>query len=140
MTEQTKSAPRRIKPEDIEAHVASEYYFTAAQGVVGVHAEVAAGDAEAGEQRPVQMLEINPQLRLVTFCVLVLRNGYTLVGSSACADEVGFDAEIGKQIARDDAIRKAWPIFGFLLVNQMALENALRDAETLSAQAQESVR
>lgn len=138
MTEQRP--PRSVKPEDIERHIVKEYYFTAAQGVIGVigvSAEVAAGEAEQGVERPVQLVEMHNRLRLVTLCVLVLGNGYTLVGSSACADEAGFDAETGKKIARQDAFAKAWPIFGFLLVNQMALEaNVAEIAQTAQAQAE----
>jgi hypothetical protein len=32
--------------------------------------------------------------------VLVLRNGFTVTGESACASPENFDAEIGRKIAR----------------------------------------
>ena len=56
-----------------------------------------------------------PQLEalgLLTFCVLVLRNGFTVTGESACASPENFNAEIGRRIARENAINKVWPLAG----------------------------
>lgn len=92
------TAPR-ITPTDIEENIASTHYFTAAQGVVG------AGLAHV----------VPPPLGLLTFCVLVLRNGFTVTGESACASPENFDAAIGQQIARKNAIDKVWPLMGYQL-------------------------
>ena len=54
-------------------------------------------------------------LKLLTFCVLVLRNGFTITGESACASPENFDAELGKKIARANAINKVWPLMGYAL-------------------------
>ena len=54
-------------------------------------------------------------LRLLTFCVLVLRNGFTVTGESACASPENFDAEIGRNIARQNAVSKVWPLMGYAL-------------------------
>lgn len=51
----------------------------------------------------------------VTVCCLTLKNGFTTVGSSACASPANFDAEIGKRIARFNAREKIWPLEGYLL-------------------------
>lgn len=92
------TAPR-ITPADIEENIASTSYFTAAQGVLG-----------AGAQHVVP-----PQLGLLTICVLVLRNGFTVTGESACASAENFDADIGRQIARKNAFEKIWPLMGYQL-------------------------
>ncbi|MBR8409814.1 Gp49 family protein [Burkholderia cenocepacia] len=97
-----KTAPR-ITPEDIEDVIAETHYFTATDGVYG--AAVVDG-VESGATAP---------LSLLTFCVLVLRNGFTVTGESACASPENFDAEIGRKIARQNAIAKVWPLEGYLL-------------------------
>lgn len=58
-------------------------------------------------------------LDLLTFCVLVLRNGFTVTGESACASPENFDAELGRKIARQNAVNKVWPLMGYAL--KMAL-------------------
>lgn len=51
----------------------------------------------------------------LTLCVLTLANGYTVTGESACASPANFDAEIGRNIARDNAKEKIWALEGYLL-------------------------
>ena len=86
------TAPR-VTPADIEHNIIYETYFTGAQG-----AKEADGD------------EGHESLALLTFCVLVLCNGFTVTGESACASPENFDAEIGQKIARENAIQKIWPL------------------------------
>ena len=59
-------------------------------------------------------------LNLLTFCVLVLRNGFTVTGESACASPENFDAEIGRKIARQNAVQKIWPLMGYELRTKLA--------------------
>ena len=59
-------------------------------------------------------------LELLTFCVLVLRNGFTVTGESACASPENFDAEIGRKIARQNAVAKIWPLMGYELRTKLA--------------------
>ncbi len=51
----------------------------------------------------------------LTVCVLVLRNGFTVVGKSAAASIENFDKEIGRKIARDNAREQIWQLEGYLL-------------------------
>ena len=97
-----KTAPR-ITPADIEANIAVEAYFTAADGVRG---------ATPGGLRTYVPDQSH---RLLTFCVLTLRNGFTVTGTSACASPENFDAEIGRKVARQDAVRQVWPLMGYQL-------------------------
>ena len=108
----------RVTPADIEANIASEHYFTAADGVVGafVNAQIAQGRGVY----PDEIGKIQTQLTLLTFCVLVLRNGFTVTGESACASPENFDAEIGRKIARQNAVQKIWPLMGYELRTQLA--------------------
>ena len=97
------SAAPRVTPADIEAEIASEHYFTAADGVIG----------ESGHDFDAR--HVAAPLKLLTFCVLVLRNGFTVTGESACASPENFDAEIGRRIARENAVAKLWTLLGFSL-------------------------
>lgn len=54
-------------------------------------------------------------LGTVTICCLVLDNGYSVRGESACVDPANYRQDIGEKLAHDDALRKLWPLFGFLL-------------------------
>lgn len=98
-----KTAPR-VTPADIEGSIAGEHYFTAASGV---DAGIVAGYKYPGP------------LDLLTFCVLVLRNGFTVTGESACASPENFDAEIGRRIARENAVQKIWPLMGYALKQRL---------------------
>lgn len=101
------TAPR-VTPQRIEEVIASEHYFTADQGAVHTSA--------------VNSVEVIPTyaLGLLTFCVLVLKNGFTVTGESACASPQNFDAELGRKIARQNAVNKIWPLEGYLLKQQLA--------------------
>ncbi len=102
------TAPR-ITPSDIEDNIKECHYFTALDGVDGHFRggpEAQACDGLA--------------LGSLTFCVLVLRNGFTVTGESACASPENFDAEIGRKIARENAINKVWPLMGYALRSRLA--------------------
>lgn len=102
----------RVTPADIEAKIASEHYFTAAHGVEGAMARLELHQRHPGETPA--------NLGLLTFCVIVLRNGFTVTGESACASPGNFNAEIGRHIARENAIAKVWPLMGYALREQLA--------------------
>jgi hypothetical protein len=99
------TAPR-ITPADIEANIDSEHYFTAKEG-------------QQGAARCFDGI-VPDALGLLTFCVLVLRNGFTVTGESACASPENFDAEIGRKIARANAVNKIWPLMGYALRSKLA--------------------
>ena len=96
----------RITPKDIEAVIAQETYFTASEGFLG-HAWANATDARA--------IKPPEHLDRVTICVLTLKNGYTIVGTSACASPENFDATIGRKIARQNATQQIWPLLAYAL-------------------------
>ena len=62
-------------------------------------------------------------LSLMTFCVLVLQNGFTVTGESACASPENFDAETGKSAARNNAVKKIWSLLGYSLREKLHLES-----------------
>lgn len=56
----------------------------------------------------------------MTVCCMTLRNGFTVTGESACASPENFDAEIGRKIARQNAIAKIWPLMGYELKTRLS--------------------
>ncbi len=114
-----KTAPR-VTPAALLAVIASEHYFTAAEGVTG--ADVAKVAMAANGQIANHIFDDCQEtaLHLLTICVLVLKNGFTVTGESACASPENFDAEIGRQIARQNAEQKIWPLEGYLLKEKLA--------------------
>jgi hypothetical protein len=65
---------------------------------------------------------------LLTICVLVLRNDFTVIGTSACASPANFNAEIGRRLARERAIDQIWPLLGYELRNQLFRAECLKQA------------
>ena len=98
------TAPR-VTATSIEACIKSEYCFTASG------ASFSAGFVHADDEGP---------LSLLTICVLVLKNGFTVVGMSACASPENFDADIGRRIARADAVNQVWLLEGYALKTRLA--------------------
>jgi hypothetical protein len=98
------TAPR-VTPADIEENIACVYYFTGREAIAGATYD---------------MLNYARAVDLLTFCVIVLRNGFTVTGESACASPENFDAEIGRKIARANAVQKIWPLMGYALKQQLS--------------------
>jgi hypothetical protein len=93
------NAPR-LTPKDIDNAIVAEYW---------VRASDAFKDAPG-----------HPALQCLTLCVLVLKNGFTVTGESACASPENFNAELGHKIARDNARAKIWALEGYLLRSKLA--------------------
>ena len=108
------TAPR-VMPADIEANIVAEHYFTAKEGCIGHYSDAYELVGPALDK-----------LGLLTFCVLVLRNGFTATGESACASPENFDVEIGRKIARENAINKIWPLMGYELRSKLAVIENLK--------------
>lgn len=100
------TAPR-VTPMQIEGTIIAEHFFSAAEGL---------GGACDGYKL---LNPVNGGLHLLTFCVLVLQNGFTVTGESACASPENFDAEIGRKIARQNAVEKIWLLEGYLLKQRL---------------------
>lgn len=56
---------------------------------------------------------------MLTVCVLTLQNGFTVSGESACASPENFNEEIGRKIARENAVNKIWALEGYLLKERL---------------------
>ena len=109
------TAPR-VTPADIESNIASEHYFTAGDGYAGAMSV----SPEFNKLAPDEcVIEAPIALELLTFCVIVLKCGFTVTGESACASPENFDAALGRKIARANAVQKMWPLMGYALKEQL---------------------
>ena len=109
------TAPR-ITPADIDAAIVGEFYFTAGDGYAGAMSVCPDFNELPEDERKI---EVPVELDLLTFCVLKLRNGFTVTGESACASPENFDPEIGKKIAYENARNKIWMFEGYLLKEKL---------------------
>lgn len=94
----------RITQEHIKSKVIAKHFFTALDG-----ASTQMRSEDKFSNQEVQALS------LLTFCILVLENGFTVTGESACASPENFNEEIGRNIAYENAIDKVWLLEGYLL-------------------------
>lgn len=92
----------RVSLAMVNASIVGENYFNARQA------------ADALGQPSGQALD------LLTICVLTLWNGYTVVGKSACADPANYNEDIGRRLARTDAVNQIWALMGYELKSRMA--------------------
>lgn len=98
----------RLTPQDIEDSIAEEHYFTAFDGAVGAMPV----NAPLGH--------ISRDLKLVTICALVLKNGHRIVGvNTGPVSAENFDKELGQKLARQNAIDQLWPLLGFQLRDKL---------------------
>lgn len=105
-----RPAPR-VTLGDIEQEIIQITYFT----------------AEQGSRAAVPSMNPHPSLGLLTICVLVLTNGFTVVGKSACVSPENFSESIGRRIAYEDAVSQCWALLGFRLRDQLYAAKAQYD-------------
>lgn len=99
-----RSTHPRVSLRDMEAKIAEKHFFTAGQAI----------QPGAAGATPVHPLD------LLTICILVMANGFTVIGKSAPASPENFDAEKGRAFAYEDAIRQLWPLEGYALREKLA--------------------
>jgi len=97
-----KATKPRVALADIEAKIVERYDVT--------------GTSAAG----LQSVLVNHPLVVLSLCILVMRNGYVVVGVSAPASPENYDAELGKKFAYENAIRQLWPLEGYALREKLA--------------------
>lgn len=98
------NAPR-LTPQLIDEQIHSEHYIQH----IG---------QELKEMNEPNLLSASA-LACLTICILVLKNGFTVVGKSACASPANFDAGLGRKIAREDARNQIWALEGYHLRHKL---------------------
>ncbi|MBY0237660.1 MAG: hypothetical protein K2W93_21955 [Burkholderiaceae bacterium] len=109
------TAPR-ITPDEVEASIASESYFTAADGIRGA----SVGKPGASLLPEYVTFEGSPHSH-ITICVLVMRNGTKIVGvNEGPVSSANFNADMGRKMAREKATDQIWPLLGYELRSKLA--------------------
>lgn len=101
----------RVTPADIQDAIVHEVYFNAGEAAVAF---------DCNFPNYLALPDSASSLNLLTFCVLVLKNGFTVTGESACASPENFDPQLGRDIARRNAEAKIWPLLGYELRTKLA--------------------
>jgi Phage protein (N4 Gp49/phage Sf6 gene 66) family len=109
-----KSTHPRVSLADMEGKIARHYYFTAGDAISAI-VRGNAGEPPADPHTPRDPLDI------LTICILVMTNGFTVIGKSAPASPENFDAEKGQRFAYEDAIKQLWPLEGYALRERLSV-------------------
>lgn len=81
----------RVTLDDIKANIIGEHYCTGAD------------------------ITLNGTCLSLTICLLVLRNGFCVIGKAAPAVEANFNRDLGRKFAYEDAVRQVWPLMDYAL-------------------------
>lgn len=98
---QAAAVAPRVSLDCIKEAIAAQYEFTA--------------DKALGTDMPV-----HDALSRLSVCILVMRNGFVVIGKSAPASPENFNADLGRKFAYEDAIRQLWPLMAFALRDRLA--------------------
>lgn len=91
----------RVTKEALEANIATYSVVNAFQAIEAL-----------GQPAP-------ESLKLLTIAFVTTKNGFTLVGESACASPENFDPDIGSRLALSDAKNKLWALMGYHLKQEL---------------------
>ena len=59
-------------------------------------------------------------LRTLSICLVVMRNGFMIVGKSAPTSPANFNQELEQRLAYEDCVRQIWPLMGFALRDRLS--------------------
>ncbi|MEI1691276.1 Gp49 family protein [Acinetobacter nosocomialis] len=97
------NAPR-ITPDQLNAKIKHVFYHNPLSNV---------DPKQAMDEKTYQTL------RCLTFCTIVLENGFSVTGESACVAPENFDPFIGQEVAYKNAREKIWQLEGYLLKEKL---------------------
>lgn len=100
----------RVSLAQIESAIAHKYEF-----VAGTMIAALPYTAPPELRGQLMQSDVPRSLRALSVCIVVLKNGFVVIGKSAPASEANFDAELGRKFAYEDAVRQIWPLAGFAL-------------------------
>lgn len=97
----------RVQLKDIEEAIERKFYFTGGDAA-------RAYDPSTAREAAVSVLDP------LTICIVVMKNGFSVIGKAAPASPENFNAELGRKFAYEDAIRQLWPLMGYALRDRLA--------------------
>jgi hypothetical protein len=96
----------RVTLANIEEAIDRTFYLTARQ---------------AAEMTAPEGTFVPSELGTLTICMIVMKNGFTVIGTAAPASPENFNAELGRKYAYENGVRQIWPLMGFALRDKMRL-------------------
>jgi hypothetical protein len=99
---------------EVAAHATAPRVSLASMEAKIVHRYHVTGDEAVAAEDPA------PSLKVLSICILVMQNGFTIIGKSAPASAANFNAAMGHKLAYEDAIRQLWPLEGYALRDRLA--------------------
>jgi Phage protein (N4 Gp49/phage Sf6 gene 66) family len=99
----------RISLADIEAAMIVRYDTTGARAVE---------PRDATHMACYSLHPLHPpvlSLKLLFICIVVMKSGFTVIGKSAADSAANYNAELGRELAYQDAIRQLWALMGCAL-------------------------
>ena len=106
MANTSENAPK-VEESELDDLIASEVYFTA-DNITNSHTKYAEGIG----WKTKEYNQIQTSLSLITICILVLKNGFSIVGTSACVSPENFKQDEGRKYAREKAFEQLWQLEG----------------------------
>lgn len=74
--------------------------------------------------------DVSTHLGCLTLAVVVLKNGFVVIGSSACASPENYNMALGEKFAYEHALRQLWGHFGFCLRQKLEEAKSSKENET----------
>lgn len=108
-TSHNPKAPR-VSLDDVLASIQQESYFLVGDALYKTGAIKGPYDEHPASK--------------MTICVVVLHNGFIVIGKTAPASADNFDPEVGRKLAHEDCIRQIWPLLGFELRSKLTAPGA----------------
>lgn len=101
--------------EGLESLIAETHYINLGDVVENNESFINSGEVENSEGID--------RLKMITLCVLVLKNGFVVTGKSGCNDSSKYTAEAGQKFSRLDAISQMWALDGYYNREKARVEN-----------------
>lgn len=109
------NAPK-VTMQQMEDLIAYEYYVRGSQATDLTTVVLGSPQAMTG-------CPVTDALDRLTICILVLHNGFTVVGTSSCVHSGNFDEALGRKYARERAVEQLWPVLGYQLRDRLHIES-----------------
>jgi hypothetical protein len=113
---QGRQAPR-VSLADIEANIHAQVYLTGFDAVKAATRRTSLGTEVDYEH--FARKAVGNSVDTLTICLLVLKNGFTVIGHSAPADPANFEETLGRELAYENAVRQVWPLMGYALKEKL---------------------
>jgi hypothetical protein len=108
----------RISLADIEANIHAQVYLTGLDAVKAAARRTSLGTEQDYEYYARK--SVGNSVDNLTICLLVLKNGFIVIGHSVSADPKNYDAApAGRKMAYDHAVRQIWPLMGYSTMEKL---------------------